>query len=119
MTDAVDIDETTLTHRVVLVGLASLSSREETPVHAGEVRRVCTGRLDAVEADVVGTLTAAAVTRTLNELEADRLVEASRDETSPTGKGRPRYALAVDREGLLEALGEDERLSALVEQVAS
>jgi len=49
----VDIDGTELAHRVVLVGLVTLDAGEETPAHAGEVRRVCTEELDAVKGDVV------------------------------------------------------------------
>lgn len=117
MTESVDVDGTTLTQRVVLVGLASL--QDEAPAHTAEVRRACADALDAVEGDVVGTLTEAEVSRALKELEADALVEASRDETTATGKGRPRYDLAVDRDAALSALAGDERVRGLVERVSS
>lgn len=118
MTDRVDIAETTLTHRVVLAGLASLDESDGTPAHAGEVRRVCTADLDAVDADVVGTLDEAEVSRALNELEAEGLVTASTDDTSATGKGRPRYTLAVETDALVATLADDGRLDAVLEHGA-
>jgi hypothetical protein len=119
MTDTADIEGTSLTQRVVLLGLADLSAGGEVPAHAGEIRRACTERLDAVEGDVLGTLTEAEASRALNELDAAGLLAATRDDTSVTGKGRPRYDLAVDREALLSGLGDDDRLTAFVEQVTA
>lgn len=115
MPETVDLEETTLTHRVVLVGLADLATGDRAPAHAGEVRQACTERLDVVDADVLGTLAEADVSKALNELEAAGLLAATRDDTSATGKGRPRYDLAVDHEALLAALGEDERLAPIVD----
>lgn len=117
MTSPVDVDGTTLTQRVVLVGVASLAENGGTPAHAGEIRRVCTDRLDAVEADVVGTLTEAELARALKELDAGGLLSSSSDATSATGKGRPRYELAVDRRTLLSTLADDDRVSELVDRV--
>jgi len=118
MTETVDVGESTLAQRVVLVGLASLAETGDVPAHAGEVRRVCTERLDAVEGDVVGTLSEAAVARALKELEAAGLLASTRDATSATGKGRPRYELDVNPDSLLSSLAEDDRVSGLVEQVS-
>jgi hypothetical protein len=116
MSDTAAIDETTLTHRVVLLGVADLSAADDTPAHAGEVRRACREDLDAVDGDVLGTLTEAEVTRALNELEAERLVSAFRGDTSATGKGRPRFDLAGDRQSLLADLREDDRVRPLVDE---
>lgn len=118
MTDAADVDGTSLTHRVVLLGLTDRETGDATPAHAGEVRRSCTERLDAVAGDVVGTLSEAEVARSLNELEAEGLVDATRDATTATGKGRPRYTLAVERDTLLDELSTDERVRPLVDVVA-
>lgn len=115
----VDIDETTLTQRVVLVGVASLAGTGGTPAHAGEIRRVCTDRLDAVEAEAVGTLSEAAVARALKELDAEGLLSSARDDTSATGKGRPRYDLAVQRAELVAALEGDDRLDPLLADVTA
>jgi len=119
MTGTVDIAGTTLSHRVVLVGLASLAGADGTPAHAAAVRQRCADGLGAVDGNVVGTLTEAEVSRALKELEAEGLVDSSRDETSATGKGRPRYALAADRETLLSELGDDDRVHGLVDRVTA
>jgi len=116
MSDTAAIDETTLTHRVVLLGVADLAAADGTPAHAGEVRRVCRDDLAAVEGDVLGTLTEAEVTRALNELEAEGLVSATRGDTSATGKGRPRFDLGVDRDSLFADLRADDRISSLVDE---
>lgn len=117
MSDTAGVEGTTLAHRVVLLGPAELDVADETPAHAVAVRRVCRDRLDAVEAGVVGTLTEAEVARSLNELESGGLVGASRDDTSPTGKGRPRYDLSPDRGALLDELADDDRVEPLVDAV--
>lgn len=120
MSEAVELDETTLTQRVVLAGLADLSARGETPAHAGEIRAVCRDALDGVEADVVGgTPTEAEVSRALNRLDATDLVEGSRDETSVTGKGRPKFRPAADPAALLDRLADDGDVSPVVERVGS
>ena len=119
MAETVDFEETSLTHRVVLIGLVELTAAGETPAHAGEVRGVCTADLDAIEGDVVGTLTEAEVSRAFNELESDGLVEATRDDTSATGKGRPRYDLAVDSESITAAFDDDERVRPLLESLSA
>jgi len=115
MSDTAAIDETTLTHRVVLLGVADLAAADGTPAHAGEVRRTCRADLEAVEGDVVGTLTEAEVARALNELEAEGLLSATRGDTSATGKGRPRFDLAADHDSLLADLREDDRVRPLVD----
>lgn len=118
MSDTAAIEGTTLTHRVVLLGVTGLAIDDGTPAHAGEVRRAARESLDAVDGDVVGTLTEAEVARALNELEAEELLSAERDDTSATGKGRPHYDLAVDHERLLGDLREDDRVEPLVAELA-
>jgi predicted ArsR family transcriptional regulator len=107
-----DISDTTLVQRVVLLELA----RVETAVHAGELARRCDERLTAVDADIVGRVSEAEATRALNELHADGLVE-ERDatDTSPVGKGRPAYAIDVDPGALRSTLADDGRLDALLD----
>ena len=118
MSDTAGIEETSLTHRVVLLGVADLGDRGTTPAHAGEIRRACKESLDAVESEVVGTPSEGEVARALNELEAAGLLSAIRGDTSATGKGRPRFELAVERAALLADLGEDERVGPLVARLA-
>jgi hypothetical protein len=112
-----DIESTSLTQRVVLLGLADLSTSDETPAHAPTVLRTCSEAVDDVDGDVVGRLTESDGARALNELETTGLVESISDAESPTGKGRPRYRLAVDRTFLLDALGEDDRLVPVVDRI--
>lgn len=120
MSELTGVETTTLTHRVVLLGVAELSGQDGAPANAGEVVRTCTGSLADVEGDVVGTLSEADVARALNELEAADLVErAGVDDTSAVGKGRPAYVLPMGTESLCETLADDDRLTALVDHVRS
>ena len=112
------IESTSLSQRVVLLGLVELSERGTTPVHSGDVKRACQRRLEEVEGDVVGELSEPDAIRALNELAgAGILSEAEVEDRSPVGKGRPTYALAADPEAVLDALAEDDRLTPLVEEI--
>lgn len=118
MEDHVDADSLALAERVVLLTVADLALRGETPTHAGEVIVACTDRLDAVEGDVLGSLSEAAVARALNALEAaDLVAEVRTDDTTAVGKGRPFYGLDVDPSTLLDALADDDRVTPLLERV--
>lgn len=116
MTQVSEVDSTALLDRVALLGVVELVD-DETPAHAVAVRRVCEDALAAVDGDVVGKPSAAEVTRALNELEADGYLTATREDGSPSGKGRPTYRLAVDRDALLGELADDESVPELVERV--
>lgn len=118
MSELTDVEATTLTHRVVLLGVAELRGRDDVPAHAGEVVSVCIDNLADVDGDVVGRLSEADVARALNELEDAGLVErADVGDTSAVGKGRPAYTLPMGTEALCEALADDDRLTALVDRV--
>lgn len=104
-----EFDDLTLPQRTVLSSVAALEADGETPAHANVISQAC--RELAEELDDVGTLTEAEVGRALNALEAEGFVSVpSMEDTSPTGKGRPAYELAVDVETVREALAADERL---------
>jgi predicted ArsR family transcriptional regulator len=116
MTDR--LDSTTLSQRLTLLGVARLSADGDTPAHAGEIARICARQHEAIDGDVVGNVSEAEVTRALNELDADGIVEtADAGERSPVGKGRPAYELRVDRTTLVEAFADDDRLDALLERL--
>jgi hypothetical protein len=118
MSDLSDVASTTLTHRLVLLGVAELSGRDELPAHAGEIVSCCIDRVDEVEGDVLGRLSEADVARALNELEDAELVErADVGDTSAVGKGRPAYVLPMGAEGLCDALHDDDRVAPVVERV--
>jgi DNA-binding PadR family transcriptional regulator len=53
----------------------------------------------------------------MSKLEADGPLEGYREDASPSGKGRPRYELAADREAVLDGLAEDDRVAGLVEEI--
>jgi predicted ArsR family transcriptional regulator len=113
-----DLEETTLTQRVVLLGVTDCVRADSTPTHAGEVIRTCSDRLDAVEGDVLGSLSEADVARALKELATQGLIErAALEDTSPVGKGRPTYELTAGTGQVLELLAADERLTVLVDRL--
>lgn len=116
MSDA--ITSLSLSSRVVLLTITHLTQNDETPAHTGQVIRANADHLDAVEADTLGRVSEAEVSRALNRLEDKGLVEmASQREKSPVGKGRPAYTLAVDIETVLDDLADDDAVGPLVEQV--
>ncbi|WP_372911532.1 hypothetical protein [Salinigranum sp.] len=118
MSEHTDVEETTLTHRVVLLGVAELSGRDDVPAHAGEVVSLCIDNLANVDGDVLGRLSEADVARALNELEDAGLVErADVGDTSAVGKGRPAYVLPMGADALCDAFDDDDRLAALVDHV--
>jgi predicted transcriptional regulator len=113
-----DIATRTLSSRVVLLCMADLELTDSAPAHTGEIVRETKGCLDTVDADTLGKLSEAEVNRTLNRLEADGLVEMDRpDNTSPTGKGRPRYSLDIDPDEVVSALSEDEDVARLAKRI--
>jgi Cdc6-like AAA superfamily ATPase len=109
-----------LSGRIVLLCLADLEYTASTPVHTGEVVRESRDLLETVERDLMDSLSEAAVNRALNRLEDDGFVEMSTPSgTSPTGKGRPKYALAVDPVEVVEPLAGDEEIAPIVEHIGS
>ncbi|WP_265110133.1 hypothetical protein [Halosolutus halophilus] len=101
------LDSLSLTDQAVLLGVVALDRDGETPVQTPELRRVCKARLEDVET-VVGTLTEADVMRSLYRLEDEGVVEeVDRAETSPTGKGRPAYALNDSPDAIVDAIEDD------------
>jgi predicted ArsR family transcriptional regulator len=113
-----DLDSTTLTQRLALISVTRLDEAGDTPAHAGEIARDCSRHVDAIDADVVGSVSEAAATRALNELEAEDFVRMSTDGSdSPVGKGRPEYEPEVDAETLMEAFDDDERLDQLLDRL--
>ncbi|MGQ3411933.1 hypothetical protein ACT4ML_06675 [Natrinema sp. LN54] len=96
MSDESPFESISLTNQVVLLGVTELAREDETPVQTHDLRRHCRRQLSEVDTEVVGTITEADVIRSLYRLEDEGLVdEVEPTETSPTGKGRPAYTLAV------------------------
>jgi DNA-binding HxlR family transcriptional regulator len=103
-----ELTSRSLSGRIVLLCLADLDAAESTPVHTGDVIRASRDLLAAVDADLMDSLSEGAVSRALNRLEADGLVEMSTSTTSPTGKGRPQYTLAVEAGDVVDPLETDD-----------
>ncbi len=114
MVDDSTLQSTSLTERVVLHELAELERDDRTPAQATDVLRECRGWLGDLEAVVGDRLTEGDLVRACRRLEDRGLVTGTRPEaTSPVGKGRPGYELAVDVEAVRECVREDERLAGL------
>lgn len=113
-----DIEQTSVSERVVLLSMSQFSLTGQTPVHTGEVVRAASDHLDAVETETLGKLDEAAVNRALNRLESKGFVEmAAFNRNSPVGKGRPTYTLDVDVEHVIETLGDDDTVAGLVDRI--
>lgn len=98
-------EKISLTNQVVLLGVTEMHRTGDTPVQTHELRRVCESQLENVDTEVVGTINEADIMRSLYRLEDEGFVEEiDVDRTSPTGKGRPAYALAIDEEDVYEGV---------------
>ena len=114
MTGDSSLDSTSVTERLVLYELAELEADGRTPARATDVLRTCRGHLEGLDEVVGGRLTEGDLVRSCRTLEDRGLVsETKPDSTSPVGKGRPAYELAVEREAVREFVRDDERLDGL------
>ncbi|WP_290814414.1 hypothetical protein [Halovivax sp.] len=105
------VAEATLLERVVLLGVID---RADGSVRPDEVRSTCNERF-TVE---TGRLSEADVSRALNVLEANGVLECHREKNpSPVGKGRPSYELAVDADDALAELEKYEGISSLASSI--
>ena len=108
-----DIETATLAERIVLCSAVALCKAGTTTMHSGELRAAANERLEHAEglhvseADVMRALNALAETTLVSEVESD--------DTSPVGKGRPRYELSVELDTVVNALADDERVAALLD----
>jgi predicted transcriptional regulator len=108
MSNESPFESVSLTNQVILLAVTELASENETPVQTHKLRQHCQRRLPEVDTEVVGTITEADVIRSLYRLEDEGLVdEVSPAETSPTGKGRPAYTLAVSAEMVYEEVADE------------
>lgn len=113
-----ELESTTLTQQLVLLGVARRTVCDNETPHSAEVRKTCLAFLDDVEGDVVGKISEADVMRRLSELEAEELLEqVDVADQSPVGKGRPKYDLNVAAATVLNRFEDDDRVAPVVEQI--
>ncbi len=107
MSDESPFESITLTNQAVLLTVAELARQDETPVQTHDLRKHCQERLADADTEVIGTISEADIIRSLYQLEGEDLVdEIHQSETSPTGKGRPAYTLAIPEETVYERTDE-------------
>jgi hypothetical protein len=109
----IDPESTTFVQRVVVSCLLQADD-DRLPVDAAEIRTTSRDRLEQADDQPIGGLSEADVARALNELvDAGVLEERRPADSSPVGKGRPRYALAADPGDLRAALADTDVASLL------
>lgn len=102
--------------RFVLLAVAELSTPEAEPVHSYDVKTACETHAETIDAELFGGVTRREVINALSALSEAGLLEET-STTSPVGKGRPAYTLAVAPEAVFDALADDGRLGSLVERL--
>jgi hypothetical protein len=117
MSQEPDLSSFSFTQRAVLLSLVDGERAGQTPVSAFEIRSRCTELLDLVDVESLSTPAEQDIMRALNGLSADPAVREHKNHESPTGKGRPRYSLAVDDETILELLTQDDRFEGAIAAV--
>lgn len=115
--DSTEIDSLSLMERLVLLGIADGVLDDEDPVPSWDVRDRCDPLVDEIDADVVSKPAEQDVIRALQTLGSQPYVHENMEDTSPAGKGRPKYSLNESPETILDAVETDERLADAVEIV--
>lgn len=98
----------------VLLSVVELDAAGRTPAHSFDVAETAKAHLDDIDRDPFGGFERQEVISALTTLADASLLETSSTE-SPTGKGRPGYALAVDAAAVLAELEGVEGLGAYAE----
>jgi len=117
MDSEVPVDSLSLLERVVLVGLVDAAMAGETPADSAKIKARTVEYLDAVDTDIVARPSERDVIRALNRLGSEPYTTETQPETSPTGKGRPRYGVDADPGRILDGLADDDRLVDIDERI--
>lgn len=104
--------------RFVLLSVVELAEDAETPAHSYEVTGRAKARLDDLERDPFGGIERQEVIRALQSLADSGLLSKS-EVTSPVGKGRPAYVLAVDEARVKTELRDDETVGTYADALGS
>lgn len=115
--DEPSLEDTSLTERVVLLAITEAEMRDETPVASVDIRSRCLDLVEQTETEQVSTPGESDIMRALSVLGTEPYTDERQRGQSPTGKGRPQYALAVDPEAVLETLADDQRLTETIDIV--
>lgn len=119
MTERSDLESTDLTERVVLFELAERDGDDDTPASALDLLDGCRSRVRALDGVTGGKLTEADLVRACRSLAATDLVrERPAPETSPVGKGRPAFDLAVEAATVREFVRDDDRLAGVTDEAS-
>lgn len=106
-----EIESLSLMERLVLLGIADGALDGDDPVPSWDVRDRCDPLVDEIDADVVSKPAEQDVIRALQTLGSEPYVHENMEDTSPAGKGRPKYSLNESPETILDAVEADERLT--------
>ncbi|MFW6435107.1 MAG: hypothetical protein ACOCY1_01875 [Halovenus sp.] len=109
--DQTDIESLSLMERLVLLGIADGVLEDEDPVPSWDVRDRCDPLVDEIDAEIVSKPAEQDVIRALQTLGSQPYVHENMEDTSPAGKGRPKYSLTESAETILDAIETDERLA--------
>jgi len=102
----------------VLLSVAELATADRTPAHSYDVTKTAKTRLDDLDRDTFGGIERQRVIRTLGSLAEDGLL-AKAETTSPIGKGRPAYELAVDVDHVVSELAGDDAVGSYASSLTS
>ncbi|MFC7057361.1 hypothetical protein [Halovenus salina] len=108
--DELSLHETSLTERVVLLAITEAEMHDETPVASVDIRSRCLELVEQTETEQVSTPGESDIMRALSVLGTEPYTDEQQHGQSPTGKGRPQYALSVAPETVLDTLADDSRL---------
>lgn len=111
------IEALSFVERVVLLTIAEAETAQRAPVASMDIKSRAEALVDEADAATMGRPDEPAVMRALGSLGAEPYIVEDQSETTPTGKGRPRYALDTDPETVFAALRSDDRIAPAVESV--
>jgi len=114
MNEQVELDSLSIIERVVLLGIVDAVVSDEDPIDSHELKARVETQVEQVETTVLGDPAERDIMRALNAIGGEAYINEQLTHSSPTGKGRPRYTLDVEPVSVLDALDDDDRLTALI-----